>query len=181
MIFSVEQLVGNRPVVGYGVGEYAERALRYSELSFDYFIGSHNEKTFLEKPVFSIEKLLEEKRDPVIFIFSRHMAAAIFELSRYGFYWRRNVFDSRYFGVLCNFFNDYELLVNVDAIGHSKSVNIFSGSNTNIEISNLTIPLSQNFKEIQSSGRIPLYWCKQLELLHVNFSSKRVLFRISYL
>lgn len=150
MIHEIGNIVGSRPIIGYGCGEIVDRALGPSDLSIEYFVDDERAGgTKWGVPIVGLDRLGLEARDVVIFVFSRHISKALLTLARFGYAWRRNVFDGRFFGLAGAYCDEYALLAGLPEIAASTQVDVYLGPEAHISISDLVLPRGPNQKVIQ--------------------------------
>ncbi|MFC1822875.1 hypothetical protein ACFL9T_09230 [Thermodesulfobacteriota bacterium] len=140
MYFDIEKIINNRLVVGYGTGELLDRAMHHEILDFEYFVDDRaaGGKKY-GRDVFSLDKLREESRDVVIFIFERYIPRAVSFLNTLGFTWLKDVFDCRFFGVTSRYFDHFEVLRDLDDVQRSGLMNVYTGKDCEIHIQGITV------------------------------------------
>ena len=156
MISSIADVIAGRPVVGYGTGEYLDRAMGRRPpgewpLEFDYFIdpdgGGGGECH--GRPVHGPGHLENEPRDVVVFVFDKYIPRAVAALARLGRVWLRDVFDCRHFGITTIYYDDYEILRDMDDVGRSAGIEVFAGPGAEVSLSGVTVPRRAGFRPIR--------------------------------
>lgn len=161
MKFDLVEWIAGRPVIGFGAGEYYQRAMEFGELKIDYFIDEQlagEEKS--GSPIHGIQALQDEERDVAIIIFSRAVGDALLELRQLGYEWRRQVMDCRCFGVMNRYPDDYVYLKDVDAVCQSEYFDVSLGLGAEVEMQQIMVPVSRAARPIQirvgNGGRLRL-------------------------
>ncbi|MCB4755558.1 MAG: acyltransferase [Elusimicrobia bacterium] len=141
MLTRVEDIIRGKRIIGYGAGEYLDRAIKHLTFDFAYFVDEAKkggEK--FGKPICGVDRLKNDKKDTVIFIFDRYIPSAIATLTGFGFEWLKNVFDCRFFGVTSLYFDDYEIIRDIQDLRESGSFTCFLGQEAQLSVHNLTVP-----------------------------------------
>lgn len=146
MIHRVEDLVAGRPVVAWGVGDLLDRAMHRTPLRFEYLVSERGEGG--EKygaPIVGPQRLFNERRDVAVFVFDRYLPRVAARLAGQGLRWGRKVFDCRWFGIACPYFDEYEYLKGLAEVEASLSVVVYAGQGAELDIANITIPKREPF------------------------------------
>lgn len=141
MHLSLKEILRGRPAVAFGAGESLDRAIRNSSVEFEYFVDERMKGDMKHgREIYGIDRLRQERREVVIFVFEKQIAHAIRTLKTLGFEWLQNVFDSRFFGLRARYFDRYEVLDDEEDVRRSDLIQVYSGSGCQVELKGLTIP-----------------------------------------
>lgn len=160
MIFDIEKLVKGKRVIGFGAGEYLDRAIQQCSHIFEYFVDDKcagQEK--YGRPVYPVNQLAKERKDVVIFIFERYVPAAIEQLTQFGYSWLKNIFDARYFGIKTSFYDSATTIRNTGELARSELINIYVGFDSKLKVENLILP-----QKGETSRKINIYLGTNAEL-----------------
>jgi len=150
MFYDIKNTLQKGLVIGYGVGEYAERVIKNSGINFDYLVDddTHGQKKY-GFHVYNTDYLVKDINQKNIVILERNIAKTVAKLINLGFKWGENIYDTRFFGSKSDYYDNYTLIKDINDLKKSPLIELYKGVESKIIIKNIIIQHNNAFKPIK--------------------------------